>query len=86
MDFLSQEIDRWMRNTRRGECKQKGEERMSVFMTKLRASGYDRRQRWEILKSGSRKFKRMVDQERGGVRRVNRPRWKGEEIDMLRNY
>ena len=31
----------------------------------------------EILKSGSRKFKRMVEQEKGGVRRVNRPRWEG---------
>ena len=50
---------------------------MSVLMTKLRDSGYSRQQRWEILKSGTRKFTRMVEQEKGGVRRVNRPRWEG---------
>ena len=42
---LSQEIVRWKRNTWRGEKREKGEERMSVFMTKLKASGYDRKQR-----------------------------------------
>ena len=30
------------------------------------------------MKSGSRKFRRMVDQEREVVRRVNRPSWEGE--------
>ena len=38
---LSQEIVRWKRNTWRGEEISKGEERMSKFMTKLRASGYN---------------------------------------------
>ena len=56
---------------------------MSKLMTKLRASGYSRTQRWEILKSGSRKFNRMVKQEEGGVRRVNRPRWEGRYVNKL---
>ena len=46
-------------------------------MVKLRASGYNRNQRWEILKSGSRKFSRMLEDEDMGIRRVNRPRWEG---------
>ena len=50
---------------------------MTKFMVKLRASGYNRNQRWEILKSGSRKFSRMLDDEDKGIRRVNRPRWEG---------
>ena len=74
---LSREIVRWKKNTWRGEERRKGDERMSKFMVKLKASGYSREQRWEILKSGSRKYKRMVAQEDGGVRKINRPRWEG---------
>ena len=50
---------------------------MTKFMVKLRASGYSRSQRWEILKSGSKRFNRMVEDEKRGIRRVNRPRWEG---------
>ena len=74
---LSQEIVRWKRNTYRGEGKKRGDERMSIFMAKMKASGYTREQRWEVLKSGSRRFKRMIAEEEGGVRRINRPRWEG---------
>ena len=54
---------------------------MTMFMVKLNASGYSRNQRWEILKSGTRKYNRMVEEEKRGGRRVNRPRWEGE-IDV----
>ena len=50
---------------------------MTRFMTKLRASGYRRTQRWEILKSGTRRYNKMVESESRGIRRVNRPRWEG---------
>ena len=50
---------------------------MTKFMVKLKASGYDRNQRWEILKSGTRRYNRLVEEERKGIRRVNRPRWEG---------
>ena len=79
LTVLSQEIVRWKRNTFRGENREEGDKRMSRFMVKLRASGYNRGQRWEILKSGSRKFKKMVEDEKRGIRRVNRPRWEGGE-------
>ena len=69
--LLAQEVVRWKRNTYRGEARKKGEERMTKFMMKLRASGYSRAQRWEILKSGSRRFTRMVEDEKKGKRRVN---------------
>ena len=65
------------KNTYRGEDIKKGEERMTKLMMKLRASGYTRSQRWEILKSGSRRYKRMAEDEDRGVRRINRPRWEG---------
>ena len=29
------------------------------------------------MKSGTRKFKKMVEEERRGARRINRPRWEG---------
>ena len=74
---LAQEVVRWMRNSHRGEERNKRDERMTKFMMKLKASGYNRSQRWEILKSGTRKYKRMVEDERRGLRRVNRPRWEG---------
>ena len=57
---------------------------MTRFMVKLRASGYNRNQRWEILKAGSRKYKRMVEDEDKGVRRVNRPRWEGGGMRYVR--
>ena len=53
---------------------------MTKFMVKLKAIGYNRNQRWEILKSGSRRYNRMVEEEKKGIRRVNRPRWeKGDK-------
>ena len=39
---LSQEIVRWKRNTYRGESRENGDRRMSRFMIKLKASGYNR--------------------------------------------
>ena len=74
---LAQEIVRWRRNTYRGEEREKTEARMTKFMVKLRASGYNRGQRLDILESGTRCYNRMVDDEKRGIRRVNRPRWEG---------
>ena len=38
LTVLSQEIVRWKRNTQRVEGRRRGDERMSKFMAKLRAS------------------------------------------------
>ena len=77
MTVLSQEIIRWKRNTHLGESKKESDMRMSKFMMKLKSSGYTRSQRWEILKSGTRGFNKMVEDEKKGIRRINRPRWEG---------
>ena len=77
LTVLAQEIVRWRRNCSRGEERGKVEERMTRFMVKLKASGYSRGQRWEILKAGTRKFNKMLEDEKKGIRRVNRPRWEG---------
>ena len=53
---------------------------MTQFMVKLKASGYDRNQRWEILKSGTRRYNKMVENEKKGIRRIYRPRWEGKGI------
>ena len=71
---LAQEIVRWKRNTHREEEKEESDRRMTKFMVKLRASGYSRGQHWEILKSGTRKFNRMVEEEIKGEEGI-----KGEE-------
>ena len=44
---------------------------------KLKVSGYSRETRWEILKSGTRKYNRMLKEEKDGKRSLNRPRWEG---------
>ena len=74
---LAQEVVRWKKNSYRGESRVEGDSRMTKFMVKLRASGYNRNQRWEILKAGSRKYNKMVEDEEKGIRRINRPRWEG---------
>ena len=63
---LAQEIVRWKRNTHREEEKEESDSRMTKFMVKLRASGYSRGQRWEILKSGTRKFKEWLRKRKRG--------------------
>ena len=75
---LAQEVVRWRRNTDRKEKIEEKDKRMTKFMVKLKASGYDRNQRWEILKSRTRIYNRMVEEEKKGTRRVNRPRWEGK--------
>ena len=57
---------------------------MTKLMMKLRASGYTRSQRWEILKSGSRRYRRMVEEEDRGIRRVNRPRWEDGRVRFVK--
>ena len=72
-----QEIVRRRRNTHPGEKQREMEKEMNIFMMKLKMSGYTRDHRWEILKSGTRKYNRMVQDEADGKRRVNRPKWEG---------
>ena len=50
---------------------------MSRLMIKLKMSGYSKENRWEILKSGTRKYNKMVQDEKDGKRSLNRPRWEG---------
>ena len=53
-------------------------------MVKLRAIGYSRGQRWEILKVGGRNYSKVVEDVKRGVRRVNRPRWEGGGMRYVR--
>ena len=61
---VAQEVVRWRRNTERKENKVEKDKRMTQFMVKLKASGYNRNQRWEILKSGTRRYNKMVEDEK----------------------
>ena len=79
---LAQEIVRWKKKHLQRRIE--GDKRMTKFMVKLRASGYNRGQRWEILKAGSRKYKKMVEDEDKGVRRINIPRWEGGGMRYVR--
>jgi len=83
IQILVQEIVRRRRNTYPGEETEVVEEILGRFMMKLKMSGYSRHHRWEILKSGTRKFKRMLQDEREGKRRLNRPRWEGRTWEVL---
>ena len=74
---MVQEVVRRLRNTHRKETEEEVEKVLSKFMGKLKASGYSRDHRWEILKSGRRRYQRMLETEIEGGRRLNRPRWEG---------
>ena len=60
-----------------GHSRIKIEEEMTRFMVKLKLSGYGREMRWEILKSGTVRYNRMLREDREGRRSLNRPRWEG---------
>ena len=77
IQVLAQEVVRRRRNTHMGEKREKVDEIMTRFMMKLKYSGYNRETRWEILKSGTRRYNRLVKEEREGKRTLNRPRWEG---------
>ena len=77
IQILVQEVVRRKRNTSPNEKKEVVEGILSQFMMKLKMSGYSKQQRWEILKSGTRKYNNLVRQEKEGKRRLNRPSWEG---------
>ena len=77
---LTQEVTRRLINTSEDLVDEKIKA-IDNFCNKLKMSGYTRQQRWEILKSGTRKYNKMVREEKIGKRRVNRPSWEGGKAD-----
>ena len=77
IQILVQEIVRRRRNTYQGESRMEIERELTEFMVKLKISGYSREHRWEILKSGTKKYHRMLKNEKEGKRSLNRPKWEG---------
>ena len=83
---LSQEIIRRLMNTSRSVEKEEKMTIVKLFMKKLMASGYDRKMRETILKSGLRGFFKKVEREEAGGRRVNQQAWvesEKREVDKL---
>ena len=79
MTTLSQEVIRIMRNISR-ECKiDERIKSLDKFMTKLKLSGYGKKQREDILKAGVLGYYRKVEREEMGKGHMNRPREEGEE-------
>ena len=77
IQILAQEVVRRRRNCDGKESRSEVDKEMSRFMLKLKASGYCRETRWEILKAGTRRYNRMVRDDEDGRRSLNRPRWEG---------
>ena len=77
IQIMVQEVVRRLRNTHKKERKEEVEKVLSKFMGKLKVSGYSREHRWEILKSGRRRYQRMLETENEGGTSLNRPRWEG---------
>ena len=84
MTVLAQEVVRRLRNTAVSLPIQEKIKIMDKMMIKLRESGYDERQRKEILYSGVMGYCRMMERERLHGRRVNRPREEGAEERRVR--
>ena len=64
--MADQEVVRRRRNTHGEEKREQIESDMTKFMTKLKLSGYGRETRWEILKSGTKRYNRMLEEEKRG--------------------
>ena len=79
MTTPSQEVIRIMKNINR-ECKiDERIKSLDKFITKLKLSGYGKKQREYILKAGVLGYYRKVEREERGKDCMNRPREEGEE-------
>ena len=77
---MTQEVVRIMRNTRPGLPEEVAAVHLNDFSARMRASGYDQRYRFQVIKSGLSGYDKMLEEERRGGRPVNRPRsWDEDE-------
>ena len=77
MTVLSQEVIRRERNTSRNVQEEDRIQIRNKFLMKLRMSGYSTKQRINIMLSGLKGYRAMVETEEQGGRRVNRARSEG---------
>ena len=68
----SQEVVRTLRNCHRGLAWERIADILTKFMMRLKTSGYGAKYHAEVLKAGLRGYRKMVEVEKTGGRRVNR--------------
>ena len=83
---LAQEIIRVKRNTCKPLRKRMEKEQMSRFAMKMMLSGYNKRERKEILVAGLKGFKKLEELEEQGKRSINRSRRENYEARLLAKY
>ena len=83
---LAQEIIRVKRNTCKPLRKRMEKEQMSRFAMKMMLSGYNKRERKEILVAGLKGFKKLEELEEQGKRNINRSRGENYEARLLAKY
>ena len=76
---LTQEVIRRQKNTARNVSGRNRKDILTRLMVKMKRSGYDERMRKRILIAGMKGYARMVKVEEEGGRKVNRPRWEGQQ-------
>ena len=83
---LAQEVIRMMRNTSEIIREERKREQLTKFAVKLKNSGYNERNRREILLAGIKGFERILTDVKKGKRSLNRDRKENMEVRMLRKY
>ena len=83
---LTQEIIRVKKNTCKPLRKRMEREQMSRFAMKMWLSGYNKRERKDILVAGLKGFKRLEDLEVQGRRSINRSRRENYEARLLAKH
>ena len=71
---LTQEVVRIRRNIRPGLPEDVTIKHLNEFSERMRASGYDQTYRHQVIKSGMEGYDKMAEEERKGIRHINRPR------------
>lgn len=74
IDFLSQGVLRRLHNTKKEIDWERKAEIIEKFMTEVKASGYNKRDRFEIVNSGVSRYNRLIEMEEKGIRPFYRPR------------
>ena len=85
-ETLTQEIIRIQRNTSESLREEKRVEHLSRFACKLKNSGYDKRERKEIILARMKGFKRLEELEKRGVRSINRGRRENYNLRQLKKH
>ena len=83
---MLQEIIRIQRNTSESLREEKRVEHLTKFAWKLKNSGYDKRERKEIILAGMKGFKRLEELDRRGVRSINRSRKENYNLRQLKKH